>query len=93
MARITLPTFLFGSLISWLIGASIHLFLGGKFVRLVFSILFAWIGFWVGNYIGDLFGIAIFNYGQINYFSSIVVSLLMGLGGIWISGENTFDES
>jgi len=92
MAQFSLPSFIFGSLISCLIGASIHLILGGKFVRLVFSILFAWIGFWGGNYLGNLLGIEFLKYGSVHYFSSIVTSMMMGLCGIWISGENAYEE-
>ena len=92
MSQFTLPSFIFGSLIAWLIGASIHLFLGGKFIRLVFSIIFAWIGFWIGNYFGGLLEIEILKYGQIHYLTSILASLIIGLAGLWISGENSYED-
>jgi hypothetical protein len=88
LLNVTFPTFIFGSLIAWLIGSTVHLIAGGKLIRLIFSMVFAWIGFWVGNYLGNRFGLAFFNYGQINYGIAIAISILLALFGYWLSGEN-----
>jgi uncharacterized membrane protein YjjP (DUF1212 family) len=88
MANITYPVFIFGSLIAGLVGSLIHLIFGGKPLRLLLSILFSWIGFWVGNNLGFRYGINFFQYGPIYFGTAVMVSLVLGLIGYWISGEN-----
>ncbi len=85
---ITFPSFLFGSMIAWLLGAVVHLIAGGKLIRLFFCMLFAWIGFWGGNYLGLRFGLEFLYYGQINYGPAIILCILASLFGYWLSGEN-----
>jgi len=92
MIELTFPSILFGSMVAWLIGATIHLIAGGKLIRLIFSMLFAWIGFWVGNYFGNRFGISILNYGQIIYGPAIIACICFSILGYWLSGENEVDE-
>jgi len=88
MNDLTLPVFIFGSLIAGLVGSLIHLILGGKPFRLLLSILFSWIGFWVGNNFGFRYGLFFFKYGPIYFGAAVFVSLILGLIGYWISGEN-----
>jgi uncharacterized membrane protein YjjP (DUF1212 family) len=88
MVNITFPVFIFGSLIAGLVGSLIHLIFGGKPFRLLMSILFSWIGFWVGNNLGFRYGLLFFKYGPIDFGTAVLVSLILGLIGYWISGEN-----
>ena len=88
MTNLTFPVFIFGSLVSLLIGAFFHLIAGGKLIRLVFCMVFGWIGFWGGNYFSQRFGIHTIQYGQISYGTSIISSLILAAVGYWISGEN-----
>ena len=88
MANLTFPVFIFGSLVGFLIGALFHLIAGGKLIRLVFCLIFGWLGFWGGNYLSQKFGIQIYQYGQISYGTAIITSLLLSAGGYWISGES-----
>ena len=88
MAEITFPVFIFGSLIAGLIGSLIHLIFGGKPFRLLLSMLFSWIGFWVGNNLGFRYDIKFIKYGPIYFGTAVLVSLVLGLTGYWISGEN-----
>jgi len=92
MFNITFPTFILGSIIAGLIGALVHLIAGGKLIRLIFCMLFAWIGFWGGNYLAVRFGLNIFSYGQINYGPSVLLSVATSLFGYWLSGENKEEE-
>jgi hypothetical protein len=92
MANLTIPVFIFGSLIGLLIGALFHLIAGGKLIRLVFCLIFGWIGFWGGNYFSQKFGIQIYQYGHISYGIAMFSSLLLAAGGYWISGENKPDS-
>ena len=90
--NISLPHLIFGSLISGLIGALVHLILGGKPLRLLFAILFSWIGFWAGHSIANHFQISIIAYGTINFGAGIIIALGFSLVGYWIAGENKKDE-
>ena len=92
MFTLTIPSFLLGSMIALLIGAFVHLIAGGKLLRLVFCMLFAWIGFWAGNYAGIKFGLPILKYGQINYGPAVLISIVASLFGYWLSGENKIEE-
>ncbi len=88
MSDLSFPVFIFGSLIAGLIGSLIHLVLGGKPFRLLLSILFSWIGFWIGNNFGFRYGLLFFKFGPIYFGAAVFVSLILGLIGYWISGEN-----
>jgi hypothetical protein len=88
MLNLTLPVFIFGSIIGLLIGATFHLLAGGKIIRLIFCLVFGWIGFWGGNYLSQKLGIQILQYGQISYGIAIIMSLISTAAGYWISGEN-----
>ena len=92
MENITAPIFYFGSLIGCLIGAIIHLIAGGNLLRLIFCILFSWLGFWVGNYSANRIGFALFRYGPVDYGWAIGFALLLAIFGFWISGENKKDQ-
>lgn len=92
MTGITIPTFLLGSVIAWLIGALVHLITGGKFLRLIFCIIFAWIGFWAGNTIGGNLNLVLYKYGQIDLGISVPISIGAALFGYWLSGENRVEQ-
>jgi hypothetical protein len=89
MFNLTLPVFIFGSLIALLLGALVHLIAGGKILRLIFCIVFSWIGFWSGNYLAGRFNVYILQYGQVNYGPAVLIALILSIFGFWISGENT----
>lgn len=91
MNNLTFPVFIFGSLVGLLIGAMFHLIAGGKLIRLVFCLVFAWVGFWGGNYFSQRLGLQILQYGQVNYGAAIFGSVILAAGGYWISGENRPD--
>ena len=88
---ITFPHFIFGSLIAALLGALIHLVLGGKPLRLIFALIFAWIGFWTGHFLGNRYQIFFLRYGVINIGVGAVTALGLSLLGYWIAGENKKD--
>lgn len=92
MSSITIPVFIFGSIVSLLIGSIVHLIGGGKLLRLILSMVFAWIGFWIGNYGADYFGIVILEYGPVDYAVAMVSSLIFAVFGFWISGENRRED-
>lgn len=86
--NISIPHLLFGSLIAGLIGSLVHLVLGGKPLRLLFSLIFAWIGFWAGHSIANRYHLYYLSFGTINLGGAIFFSIILSLAGYWISGEN-----
>lgn len=86
--NISIPQLVFGSLIAGLIGSVIHLILGGKPLRLVFSLIFSWIGFWAGQALSVRLGFSFFKLGTINLGIAATSALILGLLGYWIAGDN-----
>lgn len=86
--NISIPHLIFGSLIAGLIGSLIHMILGGKPLRLLFSILFSWIGFWTGHSIANRYYLHFIRYGTINIGIGIVFAIVIGIFGYWVAGEN-----
>jgi hypothetical protein len=93
MMNLNIPVLVFGSMIAVLIGSVVHLIAGGKLIRLIFCMLFAWLGFWIGNFTSTRFGINILRFGQIDYGSSIIFSIIFSIFGFWLSGENRNRDS
>ena len=87
MQNLITPIIYFGSLIALLIGAFVHLVGGGNLLRLVFSLVFALMGFWVGFFLAQEIGIVLFRLGPVDYGWSIIVSLISAVMGYWLSGE------
>lgn len=90
--NISIPHLIFGSLIAGLVGSLVHLILGGKLLRLLFSLVFAWIGFWAGHSIANRYNLNFFSYGTINLGAAIGLSIILSLAGYWISGEKRQDK-
>lgn len=84
----TLPAFLFGSLIALTIGSFAHLILGGNLKNLLAMMFFALIGFWIGNSISARLNFFIWNLGLINPPLSILASVVFALLGRWFSMDN-----
>jgi len=87
--NIAFPQLIFGSLIAGLIGSLIHLFLGGKPLRLVFSLFFAWVGFWVGHSISDRYQFYLYQLGTLDIGTGVIFAILLGVIGYWFAGDNT----
>ena len=81
----TLPSALFGFLVSTLMGAAFHLWKGGNLGRLVLYLILAWIGFWAGHLLGDSMGIDFGSVGPLRL-GMAVLSAAVTLGvGYWLS--------
>jgi hypothetical protein len=52
----SLPSILFGVLLSTLYGAAFHLWRGGGLGRLVLYLVLGWIGFWAGQILASSLG-------------------------------------
>jgi len=81
----TLPAFLFGSIIGILLGAVFHLWKGGSFIRLILYIIISTAGFWAGHWISMQNGWDFLGLGPIRLGSAIVGSILFLGVGHWLS--------
>lgn len=81
----TLPTFLFGVLLSTLYGAAFHLWRGGNAGRLLLYLLLAWAGFWVGQIAASRLGWTFLSLGPLHVgMASLTSFIFLGLG-YWLS--------
>ncbi|RJQ40598.1 MAG: hypothetical protein C4545_08450 [Anaerolineaceae bacterium] len=89
----TLPAFLFGSLISVLIGSVFHLIVGGKLKKYLSYLFFSWLGFWVGYYLSNRISFSIWRIGFLDVGYCILGSILTMLLIYWIDkdAEDTQD--
>ena len=90
--NIAIPQLVFGSLAAGLIGSIIHLLLGGKPLRLIFSLVFSWIGFWAGHAIANRYSLFYLRFGTVNFGIAALGAFVIGLFGFWITGENKMDK-
>lgn len=81
----TLPAFLFGFLISTLMGAVFHLWKNGGFGRLLIYLVLAWIGFWAGHIVGGSLGLTFISIGPLHLGMAVLVGILTLFGGYWLS--------
>lgn len=81
----TLPAFLFGFLVSTLLGAVFHLWKDGGFGRLVLYLVFGWVGFWAGHLIGNSTGWTFFSVGPLRLGMALLVGAATLLAGYWLS--------
>lgn len=81
----TLPSFLFGFLISTLYGAAFHLWRGGNAGRLLLYLVLGWAGFWIGHIAASEFGWTFASVGPLNLGFASLCSLIFLLLGHWLS--------
>jgi uncharacterized membrane protein YeaQ/YmgE (transglycosylase-associated protein family) len=81
----TLPSLILGFLIATLLGAFLHLILGGGLGRLLLYILMGWLGFWVGQVIASYLGWSFDRLGQIHLMTASIVCVLFILIGHYFS--------
>jgi hypothetical protein len=81
----TLPSFLFGLLVSLFYGSLFHLILDGGLGRLIVFIIFSIIGFWAGHITGALLGFHFLAVGPLNLGTATLFCwVFMGIG-YWLS--------
>jgi hypothetical protein len=81
----TLPAFLFGFLISTLLGAMFHLWKNGGFGRLLLYLIFAWVGFWAGHLLGNSLGWTFISIGPLRLGMALLVAAFTLYVGNWLS--------
>lgn len=84
-AKMTLPNFLLGMLISSLYGTIFHLVRGGGAGRLSLYLILAWVGFWAGHFIALKMQWIFIRIGPLNFGMATLSSLLILILGHWLS--------
>ena len=89
-----IPPWLFvGFIVATLIGALLHLVLGGGAGRFLFFLVLAWIGFGVGQLAGSIAGWQFLNFGEIAAIPAVLGALLFSLAGYWLSPPESKDSA
>ncbi len=81
----TIPAFLFFSLVGLLYGTLFHLWRGGGAGKLLLYVLLSWSGFWVGHLLGGYLQWRFAHIGAVNFGMATLVSLLFLALGHWLS--------
>jgi hypothetical protein len=81
----TLPSIIFGIVISSLYGAIFHLYRGGGFGHLLLYLIMAWFGFWIGHLIGNNLGWTFLSLGPLNLGMATISAAIMMVLGYWLS--------
>lgn len=81
----TLPAFLFGFLISVMIGAAFHLWKGGGLFRLILYLMLSIAGFWTGHTISLHIGWDFFILGPLHLGFALIGDCLFLGAGYWLS--------
>ncbi len=81
----TIPAFLFGVLVSTLIGALFHLWKGGGPGRVFYYVFLCWLGFWLGHSLGRHISWILWDLGPLKLGFGIVGSVLVVLLGYWLA--------
>src|SRR5258706_15322851 len=77
----SIPTILFGVLLSTLYGSAFHFLRGGSGRRFLVDLAVAWAGFWAGDSLGYTMGWPFWSVGVLNAGRGTVVSLALLLVG------------
>lgn len=81
----TLPAMILGFLVSTILGAILHLVLGGGFGRLLLYLFLGWVGFWAGQGIASYLGWSFDRLGQLHLMTDSVFCVLFILVGYYLS--------
>jgi len=81
----TFAAILLGTVIALILGSAFHFWKGGGLKWLIVFNLFSVIGFWGGHILSNILKIKIISLGPINVGPAIIVSLIVLLGGYWLS--------
>jgi len=81
----SIPTLLFGFIISTIYGLGFHLLRGGGAGRLLLYLIVAWIGFWAGHFIAEQLKWSFADVGALHLGMASVCSLIFLILGHWLS--------
>jgi hypothetical protein len=85
----TLPAFLYGSVIALLIGAVFHLWRGGGLGHVILYLFISVVGFWVGHLVAALWKLEFLFLGPIRFGPALIGALAFLLLANWLSQVRT----
>ena len=89
----SLPSYLFGFVVSTLYGAVFHFWRGGRAGRLLLYLVLSWVGFWIGHFLGAYLEWGLFKVGPL-YLGMASAGSLLFLGiGYWLSQVQPIEKS
>ena len=88
----TVPSLLFGILVSSLMGAAMHLLFGGSLGKLVLYIFLSWLGFWSGHFLGSQLDWTFFSIGPLRLGTALLGSAILLSLGYWLTPRQTEKE-
>lgn len=87
MINLTIPSFIFGSVIAIFFGAAYHLWQGGDWKILLLAEFASFLGFWLGHFLGFIFRWELANLGPIYLIQALIGSIL-ALGFVHWLGQS-----
>jgi uncharacterized membrane protein YeaQ/YmgE (transglycosylase-associated protein family) len=81
----SLPSILFGLVISTLYGAIFHLWKDGGLGRLFLYLILGWAGFWLGQFLAERMGWTFASLGSLHLGLATAGSVLFLAVGYWLS--------
>lgn len=81
----TIPSILFGVVLSSLFGTLYHLVRGGSGKRLLAYLIAGWVGFWAGHLVGQVFQFTFFSVGPLRLGTATIGALVVLLLTNWLS--------
>jgi hypothetical protein len=81
----SLPSILFGLLLSTLYGAAFHLWRGGSLGRLLLYMILGWAGFWSGQFLASRLDWTFGSLGPLHLGMATFVSAVFLAVGYWLS--------
>ncbi len=78
MFNLTIPSLIFGTIISGILSAAFHLWKGGNWKLLVLYFSFGWFGFWFAHFLGSVLAWNFLKVGPV-YLGVALIGNVIGL--------------
>jgi len=88
----TVPAFLFGTLVAVFLGALFHLWKGGGPFFILLYIVASVMGFWAGHYSAEYLNLTFWSIGPVRYGPSLVAALFFLLVTSWLFNKKPADQ-
>jgi hypothetical protein len=80
----TIPSIIFGVVLSTAYGTAFHFWKGGSLQKLLYYVVLSWLGFWIGHFIGGRAGWSFAPVGQLDTGMATLGSLIVLVAGDWL---------
>jgi len=83
----TLPAFLFGTLVAALVGSVFHFWRGGGPGHLILYLVASLLGFWLGHFLGGWFDWTFWTVGPVHFGMALFGSAILVVLAYWLRPE------